>query len=137
MTKVYMVTDGWYSDYRVLGIYSTKARAEKAKEIYAAGNEVDEIEMDVTPEHPRGCLAWVVEMNRNGDADRVERENCDGHRVTCYIYIPWRGESTSMRAYLWAKDADHAVKVANEWRTRIIANNLWINGRHYEPGKDF
>ena len=137
MAKVYMVTDGSYSDYRVLGIYSTKAKAEKAKVLFNADNDIDPIEIDVVPEHPRGCLAWVVEMDRNGDADRVERDNCDGHRVTCYIYIPLRGESTSMRASLWAKDAEHAVKVANEWRTRIVANNLWINGRHLEPGKDF
>ena len=32
---------------------------------------------------------------------------------------------------------EHAGKIANEWRTRIVANNLWINGRYLEPGKDF
>ena len=137
MTKVYMVTDGCYSDYRVLGIYSTKARAAEAQELYAAGNEVDEIEMDVVPEHPRGCLAWVVQMDRNGGTSRVERKNCDEHRASVSVSKFYDASAPVMTARLWAEDADHAVKVANEWRSRLVANNLWINGRHYEPGKDF
>ena len=60
MTKVYMVTDGWYSDYSVLGIYSTKAKAERAKELYAAGNDVDEIRFLLAG------LGLKVPINRHG-----------------------------------------------------------------------
>ena len=137
MAKVYMVTDGSYSDYRVLGIYSTKAKAEKAKVLFNADNDIDPIEMDATPEVPPGMLRWVVEIDRNGNVHVVSRENCDYPMDRASVWKPFDSDVTYLRAALWAKDEEHAVKVANEWRTRIVANNLWINGRHLEPGKDF
>ena len=137
MTKVYMVTDGSYSDYRVLGIYSTKAKAEKAKVLFNADNEIDPIDLDVVPKTPRGMLKWVVTMGRNGDTGGARRKACDCDYVLASLYVPWGGADVTMLAYMWAKDEEHAVKVVNEWRTRIVANNLWINGRYLEPGKDF
>lgn len=137
MTKVYMVTDGSYSDYRVLGIYSTKAKAEKAKVLFNADNDVDPIELDATPEVPPGMLRWVVEMDRNGNVKDVSRETCEYHSSHASVWKPFDKDVTYLRAAIWAKDEEHAVKVANEWRTRIVANNLWINGRYLEPGKDF
>ena len=137
MTKVYMVTDGSYSDYRVLGIYSTKAKAEKAKVLFNADNEIDTIDLDVVPTTPRGMLRWVVEMDRNGNVKGVSRETCEYHLSRASVWKPFDKDVTYLRAAIWAKDEEHAVKIANEWRTRIVANKLWINGRHLEPGKDF
>ena len=137
MTKVYLVTDGWYSDYRVLGVYSTKARADKARELFNAGNDVDPIEIDATPERPRGMLKWVVMMDRNGNTEDVKRESCEVDRTQVRVYLPWKAEVVLMSAHIWAKDEAHAVKIANEWRTRIIANNLWVDGKYLDPSKDF
>ena len=137
MAKVYMVTDGSYSDYMVLGIYSTKAKAEKAKVLFNADNEIDTIDLDVVPKTSRGMLKWVVEMDRNGNVKGVSRETCEYHSSRASVRITFGEYVTYLRAAIWAKDEEHAVKVANEWRTRIVANNLWINGRHLEPGKDF
>ena len=137
MAKVYMVTDGSYSDYRVLGIYSTKAKAEKAKVLFNADNDVDPVELDATPEVPPGMLKWVVEMDRNGNVKDVSRENCEYHSSSAAVWKPFDKDVMYLRAAIWAKDEEHAVKIANEWRTRIVANNLWINGRYLEPGKDF
>ena len=137
MAKVYMVTDGWYSEYRVLGIYSTKAKAEKAKVLFNADNEIDTIDLDVVPKTPRWMLKWVVEMDRNGNVKDVSRENCEDPMDRASVWKHFDSDVTYLRAALWAKDDGHAVKIANEWRTRIVANNLWINGRYLEPGKDF
>ena len=137
MAKVYMVTDGSYSDYRVLGIYSTKAKAEDAKVLFNADNDVDPIEMDATPEVPPGMLKWVVTMGRSGDSGGAQRDSCEYSHVRASLHARGNSADVTMRAALWAKDEEHAVKIANEWRTRIVANNLWINGRYLEPGKDF
>lgn len=137
MAKVFMVTDGSYSDYRVLGIYSTKAKAEKAKVLFNADNEIDTIDLDVVPKTPRGMLKWVVEMDRNGNVHVVYRENCERPTNPVFVYKHFGSDVTYLRATLWAKDEEHAVKIVNEWRTRIVANNLWTDGRFLEPGKDF
>ena len=137
MAKVYMVTDGSYSDYMVLGIYSTKAKAERAKVLFNADNDVDPIEMDVTPRVPPGMLKWLVKMDRNGNTKGVYRENCEYTASHASVWKSYDSDEAYMQARVWAKDEEHAVKIANEWRTRIVANNLWINGRYLEPGKDF
>lgn len=38
--KIYVVTDGQYSDYHICGMYSTPEKAELAKKLYAADNEI-------------------------------------------------------------------------------------------------
>ena len=78
MSKVYLVTDGDYSDYRVLGVYSSMEKAEHAKLLYAADNDVEEYELDAVPESPPGLLAYVVIMELSGDVSRMWQESVKG-----------------------------------------------------------
>ena len=45
------------------------------------------------------------------------------------------GESQWMYTHCWAKDEQHAIKITNERRTRIIAENCWPTG--FISGKGF
>lgn len=137
MTSVFMVTDGWYSDYRVLGIYSTRELAERAREMYVAGNEVDEIELNTMPDAPPGLFAWLVEMDFNGNTCRCQRMSCENHRPRAYIYKSSGRPTGTMTAYVWAESNEHAVKIANEWRVRIVATNQWFLGKSLTPGEHF
>lgn len=53
MSKVYMLSCGCYSDYEVLGIYSTREKAEHYRKIFEREetNDVEEIELDAPPFH--------------------------------------------------------------------------------------
>lgn len=147
--RIFMVTDGSYSDYHVLGLYSNEALAREAKELFNADNEVSEFELDAMPEHPPGMLPWEVAMDRDGNVRYpvdypVDRKVADAkpRRIGFMEGLrDWRpyGDITSFDSRMnmskrssglvvfemWARDPEHAIKIANERRTRLIATNEW------------
>lgn len=122
--KLFMVADGDYSDYHVCGIYTTMKKAEEAKEYYAADYGIQEIEADAIPDHPKGMLLYEVDMEINGYVQDTRRRDCSdkphfGAQKDYYL-------SDDYGVFImWAKDEQHAVKIANEKRAQLIANNEW------------
>jgi hypothetical protein len=129
MTKVYMVTDGEYSDYSVIGVYSTREKAEYAQTLYAAENGIDELELDHIPPHPPGELRWGVRILDNGDVVSVfqttpDEDKCLQVESTRQKY--WGGEVKPGRSFLlWARDQAHAIKIACEKRREMLALGTW------------
>lgn len=124
MSKVYLVTDGDYSDYHVLGVFSSREKADHAKRLYAACNNVEEYELDAVPESPPGLLAYVVLMEISGDVKDLWQESVAGFKSRWHP-----GDLYGSAPVAWfrirARDEQHAVKIANEWRAQIIAMGLW------------
>ena len=120
MTKVYLVTHGNYSDYGVLGVYSTPERAEKAKEAFMANNDIVEFDLDAFAPQFAERLPCAVQMSPTGDVEDCFRTSLSG-------FTPrWRlgGYCSRDRRfifYMWARDEQHAVKIANEWRAQLVA----------------
>lgn len=145
MTKVFMVSQGWYSDYHIVGIYSTRELADRAAVLFEGSDEcvVKEVELDHLPEAPLGMLPYRVTMRRDGDVISVCRESADAaHIPNVYVSDPaWTStarEGHPMYAEMWATDEAHAVKIAGEWRSRMIALDLYnYGGPSLVPGKDF
>lgn len=123
MSKVYLVTDGYYSDYRVLGVYATMEKAEQAKLLYAADNDIEEYELDVVPDSPPGLVPFVVTITVSGDVRTIYRESADQFSPRWHV-ANWDGNLNGL-FYMWARDEQHAVKIANEWRAQIAALGLW------------
>lgn len=133
MATVYLVTDGDYSDYHVLGVYSAKDKAEHAAKLYAVGdNRIEEYELDEMPDAPPGMFRWQVDMDRGGNTIYTRHITV----IVGYNDSDWRpGPGTGRREnrkdseyisfFVWARDESHAVKVANERRTRLIADGEW------------
>ena len=120
--KVYLVTDGSYSDYHLCCVCSSKEKADHAKKFYAATNDIEEYELDALPDHPQGMFWYSVRMDRNGDTHAVEIENGD------YTHADeWRpyGDNETVSFDMWATDEKHAVKIANERRAMIVASGEW------------
>jgi len=124
MTTIYLVTDGSYSDYCVLGVYSTKEKAEHAKRLFAADNGIEEYGLDATPDSPPGMLAYQVSMLVSGDVKDVWQVTVDGFEPRWYVARQW-GADVIVVFHVWARDIEHAVKIANEWRAQIVALGLW------------
>jgi hypothetical protein len=136
---VYMVTSGSYSDCGVNAIFSTREKAQEFVELFPDSdcNGISEVKLD--PE----CLEWKksgriryrVLMLRDGTVEEAKqseafaRYDFEGggtiwNRSTAPAYIG-RGIPDCLTATVWATDEKHAVKIANEIRTRMIANNEW------------
>lgn len=124
--KVYVLTSGIYSNYHVVGIFSSEAKALGAAEsmglkIASDQGSIDEYEMDEF--FRSGMFAYRVTMNlRGNDAQIVLTEAPDDNRVegNWRMFIE-RNEHGWFRTECWARDSEHALKIANERRIQWLS----------------
>ena len=120
--QVFVVSDGEYSSYCILGIYSTRELAEHAKDLFCANNEIETWELDALPAYPEGMRQFAVLMDESGDTRRVRRL---GVHLDYGEWTTAASVSPLVEFYVWAQDEAHAVKIANERRTRLLATGEW------------
>jgi len=136
---VYIVTDGYYSDYSIRGVFTTKENAEKFIQAHAFdGPLIEEYEADnLNEEIQNGNMLFDVRIDKDGNNAKAEKASPDyGGNYKDYIegaYVDenkWLGKDCShnarIRNSVWAKDETHAIKIANERRIRVLAENRWI-----------
>jgi hypothetical protein len=64
--KVWVVTDGEYSGYHIIGAFSTEAKADEFVSLF--GGRVEEWDLDPFQKAVRrGVRAWSVRMDEDGD----------------------------------------------------------------------
>jgi hypothetical protein len=137
--RAYVVTDGEYSDYGIVGIYSTPEKAEEAKDQFCASNDVEEWEMDNIPSHPIGMSKWEVSLRKDGSVLDDEWAWKTPRRVSTEQdeeYVPrWTHRTSNFPVikteyvdfFVWAKDSRHALKVAHDRWAQLIATNEWTD----------
>jgi hypothetical protein len=137
VTTIYAVSSGDYSDYSVLALFSTQELAQDYVDTILAGKSYDtprieEYELD--PEVPSlraGLSAWLIGMDRDGNVIRAD-QGSPGFRMRGPYFIcckQGRGfagqEPRGIVFACVAKSVDHAIKIVNEWRIQLIAENRW------------
>lgn len=137
---IWVVEQGEYSDYRVVGVFSSK---EDAQQIADAINDntSDKATVAEWPLNPavnelrQGFTPYLVDMREDGTVERCEQWEISGYEIAGYTQMWRRTQAPAYRGnpdkpdvlqtLIWAKDADHAVKITNEHRTRMIATGEW------------
>ncbi len=142
MKSIWVIEKGSYSDYRVVGVYSTKEGAELVcKRINGADDYSDRAIVSEWPLDPgveainQGLSPFVVHMLRDGTTEKVWMDESDFEYTLNDQPTIWRrSEAPAYRgknaqdyitARVFAKDSQHAVKIVNEHRTRMIASGEW------------
>jgi hypothetical protein len=143
MKRVYTIEVGSYSDYHVIGVYSTKQRAQIVYDaLKEAGeyelNDIVERELDPAVDAIRkGLFIFHVLMLRDGTVEGCTKGNISGYNIERSIKPPRIWRRTQAPAYkgrdvpdvlecsVFARDTTHAIKIANEKRTMMIANGEW------------
>lgn len=138
---VWVVEHGRYSDYRVVGVFSSKrnatlvADAINAGDNWSAGATVDEWPIDPAVDALNaGHSQFIVTMRRDGTTERCEKWETSSYYIAGHVEI-WRrstapayagtGVEDCLSATVWAKDEAHAVKIVNEKRVQMIASGEW------------
>ena len=125
----YVVTSGSYSDYGIDGVFSTKEKAQEfidmvieAGHSNEPGIEEWEIDGDYLPHgFQRGLKSFCIRMKENGDAVECNQNTVYGMNHG----NPAWDVNNDLFMWVYAKDEKHAVKIVNEKRAMIIANNEW------------
>lgn len=139
--KVWLVTQGSYSDYRVLAAFSSRALADACKELIRGdefdSTDVEEFPLDPPePPHPPGLFPYTVGMARDGRVGYAHRDSqagfaelrkfdADGYMPQNFVILGDKDYTYGMSFTMWAADAEHAIKIANERRAALVASGLW------------
>lgn len=147
--KVHVVEIGKYSDRRVVAVVDSARMLQRAKRIYELDeNAMDDLESFAINDMwqvPAGYSVWSIAMSKNGDIFvRPEILNEQFEETKHFIYFiqnsPVYNRTTGtykacdvMRVYVYARNEEHAIKIANERRTAAIALGLWKQTREPIP----
>ena len=119
MSKIYICTQGEYSDYHIKAVFSSEKLAkeyqEKFSDSYTELISIEEYEVD---EYKNLTAKMCVEMHEDGTVGSVYK---DPDYKPGYQWI-WDSRLT------WVVETDskeRAIKVTNEKRVQIIAAGLW------------
>lgn len=129
VTTLYVVTEGEYSDYRVMGIFSTEEKAKEAATYWNCLNDIEQWQLDPEIPNTDGRYLYCVVMNKDGTLHCVQyggnpsRENSsDLFRDSPYGSGDRNGP---IAFYVMGRDEAHAIKVANERRIQLLAADAW------------
>lgn len=141
MTKLYVVTFGdCQSNVEFDSIWSLEELAKKYIDMLDDDHTrpcIDVFQLDPETEIvKRGYGYWCVHMARDGEVistmvDQDEPDNFDPERAKVYRVGPPFNEWTepkfldALRCSMKAHNKEHAVKIANERRTAILAAHQW------------
>ena len=143
MKEIYLVTQGSYSDYGVRGVFvdkelATEYAAQITNKYDAARVETRSIMTELIA--PIGYRGYQVTMDIDGNTDELEPtgvgkwDEDDSYAENEYALNDpddWRSEGrhiTSGRYHFFVntdKGPEGAIKIANERRVRMIAENKW------------
>lgn len=118
--KVYVVTAGSYSDYRIKGIFTTKKLAIGYMKLFKEGlytdfNEVEDWDLDLLKtEIELGYTCFQIQMSKSGNLLNI--------RKTDFYWIDINYVPKDERFYgeVFANDEAHAIKIFNERRVQYI-----------------
>ena len=136
--KVYIVTRGEYSDYHIVGVFSTQEKAEQFVEdtykVYGYRDSWDQLEIE---EYPLDEL----KVNKNRQMYRFWH-NFSGNTSSCrpvstqhklireannkhldYKIMNLYGDETAIEIFIEADSYDKAVKIASDFKRQLIAEN--------------
>ncbi|MHB8734246.1 MAG: hypothetical protein ACYC6M_02975 [Terriglobales bacterium] len=133
-STIWVVEEDEYNDYRVVGLYSTEANAKVIADRY--GGTVAEWPIDANIDDiRRGYSQWRIQMLRDGTVESASVPS-NSYDPDCEVQF-WRRSTAPDSRNLnppppdclvvecWARDQKHAVKIANEKRTQMVARGEW------------
>lgn len=114
MKKIYVAHSGEYSDRCVMGVFSTRVKAEKFS------NDVEEhlIDLQVVVASKKLFPYWVRIKLSDGSIDAVSAYPENPHS---FLKAQIRVIGIYAVINMWARDAEHAVKIATDLRRMELA----------------
>lgn len=134
MKTIWALEDGCYSDYHVIGIFTSKENAEVVQR--HVGGTIAEWPLDpMVHELNKGYRCWLGEMLHDGTVERMVEWEISGYSMNNSIYVwprstapAYQGKHVQdcLHGTVLAKTRTHAIKIFNEKRAELIAANKFL-----------
>ena len=130
--KVYLISDGDYEDYTIIGAFSTYKKAKDAAKYFNANERIEEYDLDSKlKQRPAGMKAFCVAMDREGNVplskwtNKINVYECSGDYADRNVVQGYGGNPAHVEFNVWARDEEHAIKIANEKRGGVLIAGEW------------
>lgn len=119
--KIYIVTSGEYSDYRIDAVFTTKEKAEEYVQNNGSDYRIEDYELDkpIVNENKLWCISFNLENGNIEDANVSYRKK-EYYCNTCK-YVPYSFVK-HIDFYVEAEIMDKAKKIASERFAAVKAN---------------
>lgn len=125
--KIYIVTEGEYSDYHICAVFTTREKAEEFVQCNGTDYEIEERNLD-EPIVRKNKL-WLITFNvETGELDSATttKYKVEERKDTCQ-YCDKYISNPSMHLYVYTETMDKAKKIASERFVAIKANEyIWL-----------
>jgi len=151
--KIYIITQGEYSDYGIRAVFTIPEKAQRYKQKH--GGNIEEYDSDLD-DPDKNKRIFYVEMKKDGDViDSGEflGEEFDDHNheysLNWFFYIlPDEEKSVQektpqelyegikfggFKVFLESDSEKRAIKVVGELRAKLLASGLWGRNEKGEP----
>ncbi len=126
---VFVVTSGVYSDYKMEAVFDDRALAEQYLERFVSDPDKEIVEMALNPLEKvirAGHSPFRMYMFRDGVTEHFELlDEPKGPYLTRWRSPLGPGIVAVLSATICAETREHAVKILNEHRARLIASGEW------------
>lgn len=150
MTKIYVVTQGDYSDYGIEAVFSTEEKAKAYCRLHNTNQEdgvsalnyrqefcVEEYELDPeVPPMPKGKVGFLVYMSKDGEVSVVRRRSIaeaikyEGQIWFSGLHPDGMCSTYSNRFYPSSKDEEETGKYLNETEFLHVSGVLARDEQH-------
>lgn len=126
-TTLYVVTEGCYSAYHIVGVFDDRQVAEDLATRLGDDTDVEEFPLNPGLErYHAGRSVWRVEMGRDGTVLRIEDHGWLSQNTAESLFDRWYDRpALTLVKHVWATDKAHAIKIVNERRTELVATGAW------------
>ena len=123
--QVWLVEAGEYSDYHIVGVYSSEVDARAVAKLVSGDAVPWEVDAELDKLH-QGLMPYTLAMSSNGEHSWAFEDSTD-FSDGCVLrvaegYMAPHGYHNHSRGRVWAKDKKHAIKIANEFRIQALAD---------------
>jgi hypothetical protein len=124
MMNVYIVTRGYYSEYHIVAVFDNEADATKLSEATSDSRVETHTINSISPVPPNMKFYRVVRVRADGEWDAWESNDIPDTKVSGISQISTSPLSDcDFSTHCFAKNEQHALKIASERRAFMIAND--------------
>lgn len=123
--KVYVITKGAYSDYHICAVAATKEIAEKLQKIYSEDSWSDATIEEYDLNEARDDVRVFYDVTFEDDRVSVRFNEYD-EKESIWLLKGNKWQSDRLIVCVRARDADHAVKIAQDRRAEYLAKKEGI-----------
>jgi hypothetical protein len=121
--KIYVITKGEYSDYRIVAVAIDPEKADQLAEFFSDRYdtaEVEEYDTEDVPDLTKGMKVFCIRFNKCGEVVYIhERPDC----WDCSIALC---ADCSVLMYIQANNEEEAIKIGAEKRAKYLAERMGL-----------